>query len=343
MKRLLSALFCCSILAMTVGCEKEAPAESGPLAQPSEPAAEATTEYNPDYIIPRTEYDVASLFAQQPLTPSMSERIRGTRNAITDLYDTIYVNGDSFDLEYKFIERGDYSVNTWNNCVVITSGDKHQQYVIAKIANKGTNTFFESGMPQEIVFLKADMQEIKDKYSELYSIAREDNLEHTGEKVYDDSVYGGYYTYTPFVEFLQKNNLQYDIPLYTEEQVKTALKTVFPIPDNFVYFSSAAQHYKNFGRSGVFKMKDNALRSGYQYYLVYGENGVYAVQNFYSIDDDMYSETDFLKLFAVSHNDRDVYGIADDIEIEIKAEVLSSEEIKASPVDDPSSLVEWIY
>lgn len=333
-KKLL-ALSCSSILLFSFSaCQKES-VPTGPLPQASEiETEEPTTEYNPDAIIDRTEFDIASLYQVKPIKFEKAEAMSGPRQAVTDFFDRIYINGDAFDLSSSFVKDGKYQIHTWNNALVLTSSNNDQQYIIAKIGDKGVNSFYNTENNESAKALSSEMKEIQSKYMKLYQIACDDNLEHTGESYYDDSQFGGYYTYEPFVSFIKEHHLEYDIPSYSAAQIKEAMSCIFDIPDNFYYSSSTGTAYKEYGWTGAFKIQDNPLNTGYQYYLMWGKKGIYAVQCYYTKTIGK-NDIDYVKALTVAHSDNDTF----DRNADIHYDVVSTRNIKSSAIDDPDLLI----
>ena len=271
---------------------------------------ETEADYQPDAIIDRTEFDISSLYQIQPLQFSSSEMRLGARKAVTSPFDRIYTNSasgeNSFDISALFVQDGNYHVNTWNGGIVLTSSQRNIQYVIYKIGSHASNMFYNAENNDDAKVLNAEKQEIIGKYQQLYRIACEDNLEHTGESFYDDAVFGGYYTYTPFVEFVKENHLEYDIPSYSENQIRQAISCAFKIPDNFFYSISTGYDYQTFGSAGAFCVKDNPMDVGYQYFLMWNESGVYAVQCYYQKSDSL-NLADYVRAVSTAHSDNDIY------------------------------------
>lgn len=284
-KKIISALVLSLYLCSFAGCSNAEP--SGPVVLPQGEKIEEEVEevYNPDSIIDRMDYDVLALFEKQPLEITSRSMLTGIKDGKADsLFDRIYGTNCMFDINYNLISCG-YEMSTSDGALIITSNDGCLRYKIYRISSASSNFFHNADKNEKIQALKSRYDEIKDKYYDLYSIACQDSFEHTGEGYYDDAQYGSYYTYVPMVEFVLQNGLQYDIPLYSESQVIEILDKFFDLPasEDYYYLSASAYSNRRFGRSGIYLPKEASLTSGFQYYLIYDNTGVYAVENYYTL------------------------------------------------------------
>lgn len=326
----------CSLLIMTImassmfGCHKvpNIDSESGALPAPDY-LGTGEEEYNPDSIIPRTEVNLSETFKQVPLTATKYENYSGSVNGMIYPFARISNGTDSFDIQYAITQFGMLDVETNKDKLVITAKNGTYQFRIAKIADEATFKL-TAGNDEATVALNNEYKAIKNKYNELFTVACYDNEEHTGENFYDDSVYGGLYTYSSMAEFRETNGLQKEYALFSEVQVREAIKTVFEIPDNYFYLSTANKSYRNFGSSGIFTNKNTNLDHGYIYFLLYGENGVYAVECYFATP--YYTPTEVSQCIAVSHSDNDVFYT----DADLKYTLLSHKNLTLEENDDPT-------
>lgn len=302
---ILAAVTLCSVFS---GCSKEKEVEFSGLPQGDPVIEEEEEEYNPDDIIDRTDYNVLDYYTDECsyIKPQKIERLVGERQKNEAIFDRIYFDGFSLDVDYALINSVDYNIYKDDSFLTIERKDGAMKYRITKISSESSNAFWNPE-DEATIAKKSEFEELKSKYTRLYSIACSDCYEHTGEPYYDDTPLGGYYTYTPMVDWILKNGFQYEISMYSDKQVKDVLSLAFDIPDSFYYSPSAQSANRSFGLSGCYRSKEDAANDGYQYYLMYDGSGIYAVENYFSYNE-FFTNEDYMRFLTPSHTDADLYN-----------------------------------
>ena len=134
-------------------------------------------------------------------------------------HEKIILNDNSNIYINEAIVNTGYKINESNSGLIIQTNGGSYSLELRKINNKSYNYITGKANINESDELLNEYQKIRDEYFNEYA----KNEDKTALE------YGGIGTYVSFIEFINNNNLQKDIGLYTSNQVKEIIEKAYNI------------------------------------------------------------------------------------------------------------------